>query len=743
MKDKKTITLVCILLIMIAFSSPLCISSDEEEKPKNLPPQVDIETDISTGIAPLAVSFKANAEDPDGFIDTYEWDFDDDSTSTKEKLIHTFYTPGSYEVQLKVKDNLGAEANDSITIKVSELIIPNEIPTAEASVEPNSALVNQEIDFIGSGEDSDGWIISFSWDFDGDGNFDWQSNTTGATKYAFNDSGEYNAIFRVMDNDLDVASDSVSITIQPIENDPPDAKISQPQNNAEFEVDEVIQFDGSESSDPDGDTLTYSWDFGDGNTPPEAKPTHSYSAEGNYTVELAVNDGHVEDTVSINIRIILIVNNPPVAEIVAPQQNDVFQVNSEVTFDGSNSSDPDGDIIFYYWDFGDGSFGSGVVTAHIYLVAGTYQVELRVDDGELSDTDNVRILITDEPANQPPEAVIDEPTNGENFTIDENVRFNGSSSSDPEGDSLDYIWDFGDDTEGYGMITHHKYSENGTYNVTLTVDDGQYTDTASIVIIIGPTVDVNTPPTAIISEPTILSTYETNRDVNCVGYLSFDPEDDPLTYDWDFGDGSPHATEMNTTHRYTTEGVYLILLTVSDGMNNDTDSVVISVSESTTNNSAPVAEIVAPSTGQQFSVDEVIAYDGSNSSDPDGDPLTYSWNFGDGTTGTGVNTTHKYSTPGFYTVILTVSDGELNDTDRVSIIVKIQFRSAESNADTNEPDTIIRTYIDHQNSIDAPNKYKKIQIQNLKLDPDMMLLLIKKEDLKFNSSFLSNKNFTY
>jgi PKD repeat protein len=686
MEDRKKVGLVIVILVLIVTASTLCFGPDEPKDTKNQPPSVAIITDITSGVVPLIINFQADAQDNDGYIIDYDWDFDDDTTSSKEKLFHTFYRIGEYNVTLIVTDNDGAEAFDSIIISALENTKSNELPTAEARADPDTAFEDEEIIFLGSGEDEDGDIINYAWDFDGDDVFDWTSDTTGITEYAYNTSGFYNAVLRVMDDDNAVDTDSVFITIKAEANDPPVAIISKPANESVFEVDEEIQFDGSESYDPDETTLTYNWDFGDGKIALEAKPTHSYSETGSYEVSLIVSDSKSNDTDSITLEIIRIENHPPDAEIVSPEQDDVFEVNTIIVFDGTNSSDPDGDLLFYYWDFGDGSIPqTGATTSHIYTEVGTYTVILRVeDDGNLSDTDTVRILITDQGSlNQPPEAVIDEPENRENFTVSEQIRFNGSSSSDPDGDDLNYTWDFQDGTFGYGVITSHQYSENGTYNVTLTVNDGQYLDTASVVIIVGPGDVINTPPTAIISEPTVLSSYETNETVNCVGNLSFDPEDDQLTYDWDFGDGTEHGDEEITTHKFTSEGVYLIRLTVTDGFYNDSDSVLISIVEGGVNNSAPTAEIVEPSTGQVFSVNEVITFDGSNSSDPDGDKLTYTWYFGDGTQGSGVKTTHKYSTAGLFNVILEVSDGELNDTDRVSLIVRIQIRSS-SDSDQND-----------------------------------------------------------
>ncbi len=693
MANKKTVIIVCIFLVLATISSTLCIETSKKRETPNLPPTVQIEADITDGFVPLSVSFKADAEDPDGLIDKYDWDFGDGAESSKQKIIHDYYEVGVYTATLIVTDNEGAQGKDSLKVTVREVIKPNQLPVAEAQAEPDIAFVNEEITFRGTGTDDDGVIIVYEWDFDGNGEYDWYSNTTGITKHSYNKSGDYTAIFRITDDAYDFDTDSVSVIIQSKANNPPVAIISHPENGATYETNEQIQFNGSESYDPEQESLIYSWDFGDGMASSEPNPTHSYSVNGTYTIVLSVNDGINDATDSISIDIIEFENHAPTAEIVSPEPDQAFEVNTQVNFDGTNSSDPDDDFLFYYWDFGDGFFGTGATSSHIYTEVGTYTVTLRVDDGELSDTDTVRILIVNESVNQPPEAIIDEPENGDNFTIDEKVRFNGSSSSDPDDDLLNFTWDFKDGAVGYGMIVTHKYSTNGTYNVTLTVSDWQYSDTAQVVIIIGPGDIINSPPTAVISEPTRLSSFETNETVNCVGYLSFDPENDFLLYDWDFGDGTEHVYSMNTTHRYTTEGLYLIQLTVSDGEYNDTDSVVITITTSQDNNSAPNAEIVTPTTGQVFNINEVIIFNGSNSSDPDGDSLTYFWYFGDGTTGTGVTTTHSYSVAGLYTITLEVNDGKLNDTARVSIIVRIQFRSSTSyNTTKDEPNNSQESY---------------------------------------------------
>ncbi|MDX6609099.1 MAG: hypothetical protein QOF85_1024 [Solirubrobacterales bacterium] len=148
-----------------------------------------------------------------------------------------------------------------------------------------------------------------------------------------------------------------------------------------------IGFDASASHDPDGTIAKYEWDFdGNGtfetNSGTNPKVSHSYSAEGEYTVRLRVTDnGGATDTA---VRTLTIINNlPPTASFTANPS--VIVKGGEISFNGSGSSDPDGTIAKYEWDFdGNGTYetngGSNPVIGHIYSTPGAYTVGLRVTD---------------------------------------------------------------------------------------------------------------------------------------------------------------------------------------------------------------------------------------------------------------------------------------------------------------------------------------------------------------------------
>lgn len=147
-------------------------------------------------------------------------------------------------------------------------------------------------------------------------------------------------------------------------------------------------------------------------------------------------------------------------------------VGETLSFSGADSTDPDGHIVSYVWDFGDGTTGSGVNVTHSYSMAGSYKVTLTVTDNGGSGDSATHTVQINEPTskNQPPKAVIRGPTSG---LVGETLSFSGSDSTDSDGRIVSYAWDFGDGTTGSGVNVTHVYTTAGSYQVTLTVtDDG-------------------------------------------------------------------------------------------------------------------------------------------------------------------------------------------------------------------------------------------------------------------------------
>jgi PKD repeat protein len=340
-------------------------------------------------------------------------------------------------------------------------------------------------------------------------------------------------------------------------------------------------------------------------------------------------------------------NQAPVANPGGPY---AALTGAAIAFDGTGSSDPDGNLpLRYAWNFGDGSTGTGATPSHSYAAAGTYTVSLTVTDTR--DTSSVVATTTatvSDPPNAAPVASAGGPYSG---TAGAATAFDGSGSSDPDGDlPLTYAWNFGDGGTSAGVSPSHTYAAPGTYTVTLTVRDARglaSTAASTSAVIAEPP---NQAPVAHAGGP-----YEgvAGTAVAFNGTASSDPDGNlPLSYAWNFGDGTT-GTGPTPTHSFAAAGTYTVSLTVTDARGLSSAAATTSVTVAA-QNVAPVARPGGPYTGTAGSA---VEFNGSASSDADGNlPLTYAWNFGDGSTGTGATTSHTYAAAGAYTVSLTVTD---------------------------------------------------------------------------------------
>ena len=181
-------------------------------------------------------------------------------------------------------------------------------------------------------------------------------------------------------------------------NAPPTAKANGPYSGR---IATAVQFSSSGSSDSDGSIASYSWTFGDGGTATGASPTHSYSAVGTYTARLTVtDDGGATATDQATVTITANSNQPPVAHLTGPTSG---TVGASLSFDGSTSTDSDGTIASYAWDFGDTQSGTGASVAHTYANAGTYTVRLTVtDNGGATHSATQNVVITTSGGSQQP-----------------------------------------------------------------------------------------------------------------------------------------------------------------------------------------------------------------------------------------------------------------------------------------------------------------------------------------------------
>jgi PKD repeat protein len=201
------------------------------------------------------------------------------------------------------------------------------------------------------------------------------------------------------------AEASTLFTVTSAANLPPRARFTYSPGSPS--VGQWIQFDASGSSDPDGTIVSYEWSFGDGTTASGVRVNKRYNSAGSYTVRLTVRDDRGATDSATKTVTVGTVNQPPQAGFTfSPASPDPGDV---VHFNASASSDPDGSITSYTWDFGDGTTGSGVTANHAFPAAGTYTVTLTVRDNEgATDTESKTIQVGT-PTTLPGMPVIDQP----------------------------------------------------------------------------------------------------------------------------------------------------------------------------------------------------------------------------------------------------------------------------------------------------------------------------------------------
>ncbi len=463
-------------------------------------------------------------------------------------------------------------------------------------------------------------------------------------------------------------------------NQPPVANAGQ---NLVVSTLQNIIFDGSGSVDPVGMIINYTWDFGDGEIGYGKTTSHAYLDDGNYVVNLTVKDDDgATDSHEINVQVL---NRLPEAKLEV--NFNVVKTNEQVTFDAIKSSDLDGNVMDYYFDFGDGTNSGWVQTAsisHSYSDGTiTYKSKLKVrdDDGAIS-TNLAEVEITVNNREPEPNLSVD-PINA--FTY-EDISCNAELSSDLDGIITSYYFDFGDGTTS-GWITtssiSHQYTD-GTkkYTISLKVkdDDGVVnTDIPTAEI----TIKNRKPVPSLVIDNTDIYTLE---EVTFDASGSYDQDGNDLEYYFDFGDGSNSdwGTDAIVKHTYLIgPKEYTILLKVkdSDGEINTTSFDIL------VKNLAPVANA---GLDQSVFVNQIVNFDGSGSYDSDGSISSYNWAFGDGTTSgwsDSTKTTHSYDEPGNYTVTLTVTDGLLSDEDTCIILVS-EVEEAYPIIDSNFPTLI-------------------------------------------------------
>ncbi|MDW8309611.1 MAG: PKD domain-containing protein, partial [Verrucomicrobiales bacterium] len=366
-------------------------------------------------------------------------------------------------------------------------------------------------------------------------------------------------------------------------------------------------------------------------------------------------------------------NQWPVA--VATASTNAGIVPLTVQFSAAGSTDPDGAVIGYFWEFSDGTSSTLPNPVRTFSAPGNYLVKLTVTDN-LGATATQALMIQAAAPNQNPVAIARAvPQSGPPPL---NVTLYADSSYDPDGVIGNIEWLFSDDGSTYwGATAYHTFQTAGQHIVTLRVHDGRGgVGTTNILINVG---GPNLRPVAVVSAT------PTNGPaplwVEFRGSDSYDRDGNIVSYAWTFGDGGT-ANYANPVYAYLTPGQYTARLVVTDNAGGKgTNSVVITVGAS---NRPPVAVVSANPT--RGAAPLTVNFSSAGSSDPDGSIVAYAWSFGDGGTSTAPNPVYTYANRGTFTARLTVTDNR-GATASNAVTINVRQPPRLTNARVNLPGT--------------------------------------------------------
>ncbi len=567
-----------------------------------------------------SVHFINYSVSPNGYIETYYWNFGDGNSVTinypaNPDVAHLYSNTGTFQVTLTVTDSEGCIDSISKNILVNPNPVANFIYSSPCDGEP--------VDFTDmSSPNSGSQIVEWYWNFGDPLSGTQNTSTIQNPTHVFTSTGTFGV--RLVVTNVDGCTDTIvkNVTV----NTPQNVDFTADRDTAC--INEIIQFTGI------GDSIvSWYWEFGDGGTNIIQNPQYAYMVPGTYNVTLTVIDinGCTNSVVHpVNVK------DLPIA---------LFDYSSPAcTYDSiyftDFSTSPSGYITTWHWYFGDGTdliinFPDNPNVAHLYTNATTYTVSLVVTDSYgCIDSTATDISIVASPI-----AAFDY----DNSCYQQAVEFTDQSVPNGGGNIVNWYWDFGDPLSGvnnYSTLQNptHIFTDSGTFIVTLQATNATGCwDTISQQVIVYPLPNVN---------------FTIDNDSTCVNdIVSFTGAgNNIISWFWEFGDGGT-GYGQSIQHIYTSPGVFTVSLTIEDG-----NGCINSISQSVYVNQLPVAQYTYNKncftdttifTDQSFTYNSMIT--------------TWLWNFDDPPSG-GNNTSslqnpsHLFTTAGTYNVMLIITD---------------------------------------------------------------------------------------
>ncbi len=497
----------------------------------NQPPQVSLYPEYETTWLSGSINFTFDTSDPDGYITKIKMEYGDGKFDITPPFIHTYNSTGKFTARLTVWDN-----NYDSSWDESNIIVPTDYD--------NDGL-------------PDTWEVTYNLSpYNSTGNNGWNGDPDGD---GITNGDEWKNVSKPND---------------PLDNKPiANAGLDQIVNPS------LVILDGSGSSDPNGDPLTYLWYQTSGTiinliNPNAVNPSFIGKKAGDYIFSLIVNDGKID---SVSDAVIITINNiVPTADAGIDQ---TVYSNTTVTLNGSGSTDANGDNLIYTWTQTVGtnvtlSDNQNINPTFTPIFSGVYTFQLIVSDGkDNSLLDTVNIIV-----NQP--NTVPTANAGSDQTVNTGtlVTLNGSGSSDADGNYLTYTWT---QIAGTNVTLSNNQSINptftpifsGVYTFQLIVNDGTDNSLPDIVNII-----LNQPNTVPTANAGIDQTINTGTKVTMDGSGSSDADGDSLTYTWAQTAGTTvtlsDTHSMSPTFTPIVSGVYTFQLIVNDGTDNSLSDIV-------------------------------------------------------------------------------------------------------------------------------------------------------------------------
>ncbi|WP_423821358.1 PKD domain-containing protein [Salinisphaera sp. SPP-AMP-43] len=440
------------------------------------------------------------------------------------------------------------------------------------------------------GDDPDSYQWSFTSRPDGS-SAELSSNSSAAPQFTPDVNGEYVVQLTIDGIDCEDATDSVEVTAtQSGENGAPNAAAG---TNQTVTVGDTVTLDGSDSSDPDGGSLDYSWEFASRPDNSDASlsnsnvvsPSFTADEAGTYVVRLQVGDrSSVSD--SDEVTIVAQQDTRPTAD-AGPDQS--VGIGSTVRLDGSDSSDPNEQLITYDWHFLSAPEGSNVQLAGEDTVrpvfqpdlAGTYVASLTVNNGDSSSEPDT-VIVTASQGNSRPVANAGTDQNVSTGVV---VNLDGGESFDANGDNLGYHWVLSSMprgsqtslTRGSSATPSFTPDVAGQYVAQLRVDDGTLMSAPDSVVVTAAA--QNSAPVADAGNN---QSVNVSQQVSLNGSDSSDANSDSLSYHWhmvsrpeESSASLNDADSIDPDFTADVAGFYVVSLTVDDGQTESAEDHMI------------------------------------------------------------------------------------------------------------------------------------------------------------------------